>query len=53
MRTNEKSESKMGKSSFGVQMRDRSDEKSNVEFADEFGVTGSEISKVKKQVNRD
>lgn len=53
MRINDKSESKMSKNIHGFQMRDTTEEHTNTEFASEFGVAGSEISKVKKMVNRD
>lgn len=53
MRINDKANAKMSKNNFGFQSRDTSDEWEKVEFASEFGVTGSEIANVKKRVNRD
>lgn len=53
MRINDKANSKMSNNTFGYQIRDSSGEWEQVEFATEFGVTGSEIAKVKKEVNRD
>lgn len=53
MRINDKANAKMASNTFGFQIRDSSDEWENVEFASEFGVTGSEITKVQKKVNRE